>query len=209
MRTQPDDASPLLCGTKAGVHPLRILDDVGGRHITARGTLRVLLVFASFPDDESFHPYWQPHQPPMLMQQFIDPDTVMRSDGAFNLTNYFSHASLGQLNLIGDAIWVESAHSQEEYRDGAYGRANKHLLQERVDPLVDFSRYDQWKRNGDFSQTHTPDSVVDMIIVVWRTSMFEFVGEASLGYWPAFQADGKRIEMGFPEYLPYPRGSGV
>jgi hypothetical protein len=48
-----------------------------------------------------------------------------------------------------------------------------------------------------------------MIIIVWRTELFEFTGEASLGYKPGFLADGKKIEMGFPEFLPFPRGSGV
>ncbi len=205
-----ESAGPIrFCGTTVTNQTHRVLDDIGGRHITSRGTLRALIVFASFPDDSTPHPYWPPHQPPLFMQQFIDPDTMIRSQGSFNLTNYFSQMSLGQFNLVGDAIWVESAHSQEEYRQGAYGRANKHLLQERVDPLVDFSQYDRWKRNGDFIHSNVPDSIVDMIVMVWRTDMFEFVGEASLGYWPAFQADGKRIEMGFPEYLPYPRGSGV
>ncbi|MBI5473273.1 MAG: T9SS type A sorting domain-containing protein [Ignavibacteriae bacterium] len=183
--------------------------DTGGIYMTAKGTLRVLIVFASFPDDSTPHPYWQRHQPPQFMQQFIDPDTLTRSSASFNLTNYFRQMSLGQFNLVGEAIWIESTHSQEEYRQGAYGRANKNLLQEQVDPLIDFRQYDQWTKLSDYHHAQTPDSLVDMIIMVWRTNMFEYLGEASLGYWPGFTVDGIRIETGYPAYLPYPRGSGI
>jgi hypothetical protein len=54
-----------------------------------------------------------------------------------------------------------------------------------------------------------PDGQVDMIVMVWRTNMFEYLGEASLGYKAAVLADGKRIEMGFPDRLQFPLGSGV
>jgi M6 family metalloprotease-like protein len=195
------------CGT--GSNLVASLEEVGGIHMTAKGTLRVLIVFASFPDDTTSHPFWPAHNPPMSMTQFIDPDTTTKSRGPFNLTNYFNQMSLGQFHLIGEAIWVESLHSQEEYRNGSFGRANWSVLQESVDPLVDFSQYDAWTRESPYHHANVPDGLVDMIIMVWRTTMFEFVGEASLGYKPGFGVDGKRIEMGFPEKIASPLGSGV
>ena len=198
-----------LCGVHPGSPIVRSLDDTGGIYVTSRGTLRVLLVFASFPDDETPHPFWPPHSPPLFMSQFIDTDSTTNSQTPFNLTNYFRQMSLGQFRFVGDAIWVESAHSQEEYRNGSYGRANWSMLQESVDPLVDFSRYDNWTRVSNYNHLNAPDSIVDMIIVVWRTTMWGMLGEASLGYKPGFVVDGKRIEMGFPEYVPLPVGSGV
>ena len=45
--------------------------------------------------------------------------------------------------------------------------------------------------------------------MVWRTTMWGYLGEASLGYKPAIPADGKRIDMGYPAYYPMPIGSGV
>ena len=201
--------SGLLCGVHPGSPIVRSLDDSRGIYVTSRGTLRVLLVFASFPDDETPHPYWPAHHPPLFMSQFIDPDSTTNSQTPFNLTNYFHQMSLGQFHFVGDAIWVESAHSQEEYRNGSYGRANWSLLQESVDPIVDFSLYDHWTRVSNYNHINAPDSVVDMIIVVWRTTMWGMLGEASLGYKLGFVVDGKRIEMGFPEYFPLPVGSGV
>jgi len=195
------------CGTASNL--ATSLDEVGGIHMTAKGTLRVLVVFASFPDDTTSHPFWPVHNPPLSMSQFIDPDTTTKSQGPFNLTNYFRQMSLGQFHLVGDAIWVESWHSQEEYRNGSFGRANWSVLQESVDPLVDFSKYDAWTRESSYHHVNVPDGQVDMVLMVWRTTMFEFVGEASLGYKPGFEVDGKRIEMGFPEKLDSPLGSGV
>jgi hypothetical protein len=197
------------CGMHSDPARTPLLSEIGGIYMPARGTFRVLIVFASFPDDETLHPYWPAHNPPLFMEQFIDSDTALRSQGSFNLTHYFREMSLGQFNLVGEAVWVETAHSQEEYRNGSYGRANTNVLQERVDSLVDFSRYDEWTREAPYRLSNTPDGQVDMIVMVWRTNIFEYLGEASLGYKPGFEADGKRIEMGFPESIPYPLGSGI
>ncbi len=197
------------CGTSLRPATTRTVETTGGKFLTSRGLVRILLVFASFPDDLTPHPYWPPHQPPAGMSDFLDPDTTTGSAGPHNLTHYFHQMSLGALHVVGDVLWVESARSQEEYRNGAYGRANTDLLKERVDSLVDLSRFDAWSSPSPYEQRQTPDSIVDMIVMVWRTRMFEYLGEASLGYKPAFVLDGKRIEMGFPERLDYPRGSGV
>ncbi len=203
--------SPILrqCGSRFPPQTTHRVTDVGGLHMTAMGTLRVLVVFASFPDDETEHPFWPAHQPPLFMEQFIDPDTLTGSQNEFNLTNYFHQMSSGQFHLVGDALWLETAHSQQEYLNGSYGRANKDILTERVDSAVDFSAYDHWTKLSDFTHSNVPDGRVDMIIMVWRSNLFQFLGEASLGYKPGFIADGKHIEMGFPEFLPFPLGSGV
>jgi len=197
------------CGLQVRPQEKAVSELTGGKHITARGTLRVLLVFASFPDDTTHHPYWPVHQPPDAMRRFIDPDTVTRSVDPFNLTGYFREMSLGQFHLIGDVVWVESARSQNEYLNGSFGRANTDIIRERLDSLVDFSRYDQWRRLGDYRIAGEPDSVVDMIIMIWRTTLFQLYGEASLGYKPAIPVDGKWIEMGFPESYIVPDGSGI
>ncbi len=197
------------CGLRADPQPARTLLETGGRHITSHGTLRILIVFASFPDDETAHPFWPAHQPPLFMQQFIDPDTLTRSSSSFNLSHYFREMSLGQFNLIGDVLWVEAARSQLEYSNGSYGRANTDIIKDRLDSLVDFSRYDQWTRVSDYTTIKTPDGIVDMIVMVWRTTLFGYLGEASLGYKPAIPVDGKLIEMGFPESFLVSQGSGV
>ena len=209
--TQAADHPELFrCGARGTSATVRRTAETGGIYLPAAGVLRVLIVFVSFPDDETPHPYWPAHQPPDSMHRFIDPDTITHATNAFNLTNYFRQMSLGAFHVIGDAVWVETAHSREEYRNsGSYGAANMAVLPEKVDPLVDFSRYDNWTRSGDYSHVNAPDSIVDMVIMVWRTTMWGYLGEASLGYKPAIPADGKWIAMGYPAFYPQPVGSGV
>lgn len=206
---QEPDGRPPLCGLPLGVQGFRAFEDTGGVYIPSRGTLRVLIVFASFPDDETPHPYWPAHNPPLFMQEFIDADTTTHSQSPFNLTNYFNQMSLGQLHLVGDAIWIESSHSRQEYLNGSFGRANTDLLRERGDSLIDFSLYDSWTRLADYDHVNVPDGLVDMIVMVWRFNVFEFLGEALLGYKPGFVVDGKRIELGYPGNIQFPLGSGI
>ena len=198
-----------MCGLRGGPPSAHPYDATGGIYLPSIGTLRALIVFASFPDDETPHPYWPAHSPPLFMQDFLDPDTTTHSTSPFNLTNYFQQMSLGQFHLIGDAIWMESSHSRLEYMNGGYGRANTDLLRGRGDSLIDFSRYDSWTRLADHNHVNTPDGLVDMIVMVWRFNVFEFLGEASLGYRPGFSVDGKQVELGYPGNLQFPIGSGI
>lgn len=199
----------LQCGTTSSPQHGSTPGVTGGKHIPSAGMFRILVVFASFPDDQTPHPFWPAHGPPLFMRQFIDSDTTTKLHGSFNLTNYFRQMSLNQFQLVGDVLWVETTHSKDEYSNGSYGRANTDALRECVDPLVDFSQYDRWTRQGDYEHAPVPDGQVDMIVMVWRTTLFEYLGEASLGYKPVILADGRRIEMGFPESVAFPRGSGV
>ena len=110
------------CGTVPSARVTRTAARAGGIYLTSRGTLRVLLVFASFPDDETPNPWWPAHQAPLYMHQFIDPDTATRSDATFSLTAYFRSMSLDQFHLVGEAVWVETQHSRDEYANGSYAR---------------------------------------------------------------------------------------
>ena len=94
-----------------------------GSTCPSAGVLRVLVVFVSFPDDETPHPYWPAHQPPTRSWTVLSiPIRLPAPPMPFNLTNYFRQMSLGAFHVIGEAVWVETAHSQEEYRNsGSYG----------------------------------------------------------------------------------------
>jgi M6 family metalloprotease-like protein len=197
------------CATTSNSEYAQSLNQIGGMHITSQGTFRILVVFVSFQDDSTVHPFWPAHNPPLYLDQFIDPDTSTRSPAAFNLTDYFYQMSLGKFHVIGDAIWIEMPHSQSEYANGSYARANTTVLKESVDPIVDFAKYDNWTNSAGYVNTNAPDGIVDMVVMVWRTTIFQMLGEASLGYRPGFDVDGTRIEMGFPERYDYPLGSGV
>ena len=125
VRAPAQAEGPRLCGTAGALSgPARTAGETGGRYLTARGTLRVLMVFASFPDDERSHPWWPAHQAPLRMREFLDPDTSTHSPSPFKLTGYFSQMSLGQFHLVGDVLWVEAAHAESAYANGSWARAN-------------------------------------------------------------------------------------
>ena len=72
----------LAQGERCGTHmanPAPVTPGTGGVHCTSSGTLRVLIVFVSFHDDDTPHANWPAHQPPLFMSQFIDPDTTVRT----------------------------------------------------------------------------------------------------------------------------------
>jgi M6 family metalloprotease-like protein len=179
------------------------LEQLGGIYITAEDTLRVLLVFVQFPDDDNYHPYWPAHEPPINMGQYIDTSALVNSSNFSNLTNYFRQMSRGLYTVIGKAVFVEAPQNEAKYQ-GSRLAANMDVLQNAVDPIVDFSKYDYWRRTANYAHQKSPDGVVDMIFMVWRGLRW-FLGEASMGGSgnDSISVDGVRIKFG------YPVGSGL
>jgi M6 family metalloprotease-like protein len=198
------------CGTVYNPAAAISLTQLGGKYLTASGTLRVLLVFVSYPDDDNTHPYWPAHQPPTNMSSYIDPSATTNSTNFANLTNYFRQMSLGLYTVIGEAVYVEAPHTQTWYNNNGYGRGerNKDVLQNAVNPLANFSNYDNWTRVADYNHQNVPNGTVDMIVMVWRGFQY-YLGEASLGGGTGFQADGVNIELGYLGSIFPSEGSGV
>jgi parallel beta-helix repeat protein len=163
----------------------------GGIYIPSSGTIRVLVVFVQFKDDNDYNPHWISGQVPDYMNSFIDATQQQGSSNYINLTNYFNQMSLGNYHVIGNAIYVQTQENRSYYFDAAnYGStnpryfANKKVLQQKVDPLINFSDYDNWRYNSEYDLTNQSDGTVDMIVMVWRGLQFDngyWLGEASLG----------------------------
>lgn len=181
------------------------LDQFGGQYLTADGVVRALIVFVQYKNDTASHNYWTAGEPPDYMDEFIDPDEGTNSTYYHNITHYFDEMSFGEYQFVGDTIHVIAPHTKAWYDSAGYGRAatNKDVLQNAVDPLVDFSDYDNWERKADYRHENNPDGIVDMIIMVWRGFQFGLLGEASLGYGSGITLDGVEIRVGYPD------GSGV
>lgn len=186
------------CGTIGGSQFNRIAGQLGGIYLTAQGTLKVLVVFISYSDDNANHPYWPAHQPPNGMSSFIDPDASTNSTHYANLTNYFRKMSNVLFTVIGQTIFVETPHTKAYYDSAMFSRSDrvKDVLATAVDPLVNFAEYDSWWHVADYDNRNQPDGTVDMIITVWRGFHFH-LGEASLGGGTALTLDGKWIRMGY------------
>jgi M6 family metalloprotease-like protein len=138
------------------------------------------------------------------MSNFIDPSISTGSTNFANLTNYFDKMSLGLYHAIGEAVYVETPvvngvpHTQAWYSQNGYGRAetNADVLQNAVNPIVNFALYDNWRYDSTYHHTNQADGTVDMIVMVWRGNPWG-LGEASLGYGSNITVDGKTIKFGY------------
>lgn len=207
----------LECGTtnysKSGENHLD-LNQYGGIYMTAENELRVLVVFASFLDDDSPHPYWPAHSPPDNMSEFIDPDMTTGTTRYANFTHYFDVMSLGLFEVTGEAVYVETPNNQSYYGSNR-ALGNKEILENldnAVGPSIDLNDYDNWQNWASTADNYDiqpgADGIVDMIVIIWRGLVWaSWGGEASLGYGSSFQVDGKTIAMGYPYFSS--QGSGV
>ncbi len=194
----------LACGT-TGSAP--VSSQTGGIYIPSQGTLKVLVVFARFKDDATTHNWW-PVPPvgdgnPVGWNTYIDLNTQTGSTHLINLTNYYKTMSMGTFNVIGQAISVETPQNRSYYGSN-YFLATKEVLQQKVDPLVNFASYDNWTYNSNFIHANQADGTVDMVVMVWRCSTTPFpfggwTGEASLGYGGSFNVENgtKTIKTDF------------
>lgn len=204
----------------------------GGKYIPSRGTLNALIIFAQFPDDslDTKHPEWPKGEPPQRLHTWIDSvETAIPTP--HSLTDYFHQMSLGSFRVIGKTRSVVAPHSRQEYRNQRFSRRDIHReLIEQLDSTLDFAEFDQWDCKGEYNHRQRPDSIVDMLIIIWRNitddipaehgnmrDAFGFIGdEADLGFGAPIAVDnGERsIQMGFGVHYRggsayEPAGSGI
>ncbi|RMG92518.1 MAG: T9SS C-terminal target domain-containing protein [Chloroflexi bacterium] len=182
----------------------------GGRYFTEQGVVRALVVFVQFAGDNT-NPnstIWPPNQPPVYFHSVLDSTLTPQLADSGSLSHLFREMSMGKLQVYGDAYFVITDSTKQWYIDHHkdYGDVNKDVLQ-KLDATVDFSQYDNWTF-GFYNHTHTPDGVVDMIIMVYR-EVFKgeiglWNGVAALGFGGTLYVDNgaTRIKGGYP-------GSGV
>jgi M6 family metalloprotease-like protein len=206
-----------VCGTSSN-YDITDCSQRGGKYLTAAGDLKVLVVFAKFKDDTSYHPHWPADGYPAEIIDFIDSDMQKGSSHFLNLTNYYNQMSYGNFRVSGKAIGVETPYPISHYVSGYSqypnrAQANKDILQ-LVDDSIDYREFDNWSYLNNYNHSNEPDGIVDMVIVIWRGLVFtdRWSGESSLGMGPEFLVENneKKIKMGFGAYTGFGiYGSGV
>jgi M6 family metalloprotease-like protein len=194
------------------------LDQRGGKYLTSLGDLKVLIVFAKFKDDNKPHPHWPINSYPSEMNKFIDDNLNIASNHFINLTNYYNQMSFGNFRVTGKVIGAETPYPIDHYipENTHYpirSLANKDILKV-IDDSVDFREYDNWTYVNNYNHKNVPDSVIEMVVIIWRGLVFadNWSGESSLGDGPdLFVENGQiRIKMGFGGYFGMGTfGSGV
>jgi hypothetical protein len=182
-----------------------------GKHITSSGTLRVLVIFVRFADDNETSAIWpNPNILPEWAQNFVNTD--YRPAGNYypgTASHYFYQNSYGNMHVIGEVYYVTTNFNENYYHQYAtnYGAsATRGLIQmDALDKLdipeynVDFSLYDNWNRVADYDIRPGPDGVVDMIWFITRNIHYDptrfDIGWATLDC-PTHQRDGVTIKGG-------------
>ncbi|HLP17592.1 MAG TPA: fibronectin type III domain-containing protein [Bacteroidota bacterium] len=202
---------PMLQGQQAALAPTAT-PARGGKYVTSSGTLNILFVYVQFPDDRYLpdSPNWPAGKPPVYLNGTVDSLwTAQATPGSF--TDYFNQMSFNKLKITGRSVFTITPHTRTWYC--ANGKRRGFITRETIEQLdatVDFAPFDNWKSTGEYAHANVPDSVVDMIVMMWRNvcndtsdvrNELDLVpgGEASLGYESAFTVDhgARRVNTGF------------
>lgn len=132
------------------------LTQQGGIYLTSQNEIKVLVVFVRFKDDNSYHPHWPAGQPPTNYNTFIDQNLQTNSTHYINLTNYYKKMSLGVYKITGQAVYVETPQNKSYYFSQPNPRfaANKDVLQNVVDPIINFANYDNWSSSANYNHSN-------------------------------------------------------
>ena len=176
-------------------------------------TLRVLVVYAKYPDDtwEPVAPgqatfYWPGNlgnQKPYWADQIIKPNT--NNIGNSNITAYYRDASLGKFFVVGDVypslyIFNDSSKYYKPSNGKHIGWAVGELINS-IKTDVDWLLYDKFAPNDPVNKRH-PDGQIDCIMVIFRFLMGTEPsgtesGIASLGgHYQNFGPFGTSISLG-------------
>ena len=170
---------------------------IGGTYAPVSGTIRVLIIFARFSDDnyEPNNPNWKLSDTLTNFpeaQNIIDPfGTPPSNYKKGTLSHYFHKMSNGQLNFVGDvyprvAIFPKTRLWYVQ-NNREFGHANAELLDSlnRDDQSLNFAIYDNnTMGNGVHGNTsNVPDGKVDMIYIIYRNILMDLNASTT----PTFQ----------------------
>jgi hypothetical protein len=189
------------CGTKAKSNPesfkkINSMNEIvskGGKYLPAKGTVKALVVFVQFKEDNYETEDWKSGKLPNWSVEL--PARVKK---------YFSQMSINELDMDVDIYpeCVKTDFTEWNYLDmrGDYGMVNKEILA-KIDKNISFLPYDNWKLRGFYDFLPGQDNQVDLIIMIYRritnTGILRFSGIADLGFIFLMEVDeGKRIIWG-------------
>ncbi len=201
---------------------------IGGWLLPSVGTIRVLFVFAQFPDDkhDTTNSTWVKGQAPANMQGWVD-QSWSTNPTQGSMTHYFNEMSFNKLKFIGKTVSVVTPQTRAWYLANNKKRGDIHTqIIQQLDQTWDFAQFDNWDYEGNYNHINRPDGIVDMVFMVWRNiandytinqrdSIFNKLNmgrSADLGLgWPDVLVDNgqRRLKMGVFPSGNTPGGSGA
>lgn len=201
-----------------------------GKYKPGKGTLKMLMVYIRFADDNTSMSYWNSTPNPnniydveTWMEESLDENISIGSDNYFNVTNYFNQMSRGSYNVIGDVVYIELP-SKSTFVDtlgndleglALMKATNKYAL-EYLDnnSQIDLSDYDNFDYVSTNHHDQASDNILDMVYMVYRTpgaQHFAGVEYSSFGGIAMLGGGGKEtLPSGLVvDYSAFAEGSGL
>lgn len=152
-----------------------------GMYVTSTGTLRVLVVFVRFADDNVTSSIWpDPNVKPAWIQNFVS--NTYSPNGYYysgTVSDYFYKNSYGNYHVIGDVYYVTLSQNESYYHEYAFTHtaisARGLIEMEALNIIdsapynVDFSLYDNWKYIDIFNTQVGQDGKLDMCWFITRS----------------------------------------
>lgn len=181
-----------------------ILSNIPVKTPGANEYLRALFIYVVFPDD-NFPSYstsiW--HNPNEATGPYIPTNPYSGTNGklvvdqvgnkstnfmsrytGYTLTDYYCQMSMGQLDLIGDEVYVTLPQNSSYYIQNGYNRGtlNRYVLDYlNSTQNIDWSRYNNWSKiNGEWVFSRQ-DGNAELIVITYRT----IPGNESSWFWPS------------------------
>jgi len=211
-----------ICGfTEEEQEVIENMEQKGGLGITSIGTVRALMLFIDFSDDDEDpnNPNWPVGDGPAYLDSIIHPDEgyPVRQN---NITSFLADNSFDQFIMVGEAIYSQALRSLSDYQNDPNTSSNVAKwatwdVLDSLDDVMDFAPYDNWKRIANYQHEEQPDSVIDMIFVIFRrwysANGFNYLGWASMPgsgklyvdegeRWIDFGLSGVTSLAGIPQY---------
>ena len=140
-----------------------------GKHVTSAGAMRTLIIYALFPDDSINHSdrweYSVQKLPGWTRKMINNSKLIDFTDN--NLTQYFYEMSNGNFLLYGDIYPTVVVPKLDQKKYKSIMEVNYEILR-NLDDEIDFSKYDNWRRNKDGEFINEPDGKVDLIFIIYR-----------------------------------------
>jgi len=131
---------------------------------------RVLILYVAFRDDSATTNWniWPARSKPV--NPYTNNGRLIDTSELSNYTEYtyskwFQEMSRDSFDFIGDEVYVDLPLTALDYKNLNYGyQTMNNVVLNRIDSLVDFSRYDKWKfENGQW--VWGTDNNVDFVII--------------------------------------------
>jgi hypothetical protein len=146
----------------------------GGKHKTATGELKILFIFAEFPDDkwDTTNTLWPKGQNPQLMTGLVDEVWYPNTSSSMtqqSITHYFNDMSFNTFKVTGKTYRYTAPRTRSQYHALGYKDKDIHReILQGMDAQINYADYDKWSSSGDYIHSYTPDGFVDMLYIIWR-----------------------------------------